>query len=533
DRIAPTIIRDVGLIGYKMAADLQSAGVKGVATNTTFDMWWHGGFRSAPYYHNSIGILSEAASANLMTPVTIPRDQLQRTRPARGLNSPLERTISQPDPWQGGEWGPRDIARIEMIASRALLEMASKFRSQYLRNFYELGAANIKRDPAVPQAFIITAGQPYAEKIARFIDVLREQGIEVHEMTRELWIMHERDNREYHEIPLGSFLVFADQPQRNNILSLFERQTYPNRVNESGVPDPPYDVAGWTLPLQMGIETVEVWDIQDLDKLRSTIKPIANIDQARAVMNLPAVGEPFAMLRNPLRSPARVGLYHGSMGSMDEGWTRLVLDNHQIKYEKISDQSLREGKPPVDVLILPSIGEAGITNGLSAERYPDEFAGGIGETGVANLKRFVEEGGRLVCFDASCGLVIKEFGLPIKNVLAGVPRSQFYNPGSIVKLDVETGHRFARGMPPDTPAYFINSSAFEVTADAPVTVIARYAGKDALMSGWMLGEPMINGKAAMVEASHGKGQIVLFAFRPQHRGQTYATFPLVFNTLEK
>src|SRR5690606_9887792 len=110
------------------------------------------------------------------------------------------------------------------------------------------------------------------------------------------------------------------------------------RVNESGVPDPPYDVAGWTLPLQMGIESVEAWDIQDLDKFRGTIKPVANIDQARAVMNLAAVGESFAKFRNPLRNPARVGLYHGSMGSMDEGWTRLVLDNHQIKYEKISDQ---------------------------------------------------------------------------------------------------------------------------------------------------------------------------------------------------
>ena len=50
---------------------------------------------------------------------------------------------------------------------------------------------------------------------------------------------------------------------------------------------------------------------------------------------------------------------------------------------------------------------------------------------------------------------------------------------------------------------------------------------------WMLGEKMINGKAALVETKVGKGQIVMFAFRPQHRGQTYATFPLIFNTLEK
>ena len=532
-RIDPTIVREVGLIGYKMAADLQAAGVKGVATNTTFDMWWHGGFRSAPYYHNSIGILSEAASADLMTPVTITREQMQRVRPARGLNSPLERTISQPEPWEGGEWGPRDIAQIEMIASRGLLEMASKFRTRYLRNFYELGRANTTRDRSVPQAFIITAGQPYAEKIARLIDILREQGIEVHRMTRELWVQHERDRREYHEMPLGSFLIFTDQPQRNNILSLFERQAYPDRVNASGEPDPPYDVAGWTLPLQMGIESETVWDIRDLAANRSTIMPIENINEARAVMNLPEVEGPFAKFRNPLRDPARVGLYHGSMGSMDEGWTRLVLDNHQIKYELVTDTTLRAGAPDVDVLILPSINEAGITRGLSAERYPDEFAGGIGETGVKNLKSFVENGGRLVCFAASCELVIKEFGLPVKNVLSGVPRNQFYNPGSIVKLEVESGHRFARGVSPETAAYFTNSGAFEIAADASVRTIAKYALKDALMSGWMLGEKMINGKAALVETTVGKGQVVLFAFRPQHRGQTYATFPFIFNTLEK
>jgi hypothetical protein len=66
-----------------------------------------------------------------------------------------------------------------------------------------------------------------------------------------------------------------------------------------------------------------------------------------------------------------------------------------------------------------------------------------------------------------------------------------------------------------------------------VSIIARYAEKDALLSGWMLGEKLINGKIALAEATYGKGKIVLFAFRPQHRGQTYATFPLLFNALEK
>jgi len=102
-----------------------------------------------------------------------------------------------------------------------------------------------------------------------------------------------------------------------------------------------------------------------------------------------------------------------------------------------------------------------------------------------------------------------------------------------VKLDVDTKQPLAQGLPEQTPAYFTTSSAFDVTDISRVTTIARYAAKDALMSGWMLGEKFINGKTALAEATYGKGKIVLFAFRPQHRGQTFGTFPFIFNALEK
>lgn len=142
-RVSPSILREVGTLGYKMAADLQAAGINGVATNSTYDTWWHGGFRSAPYYHNSIGILSEAASANLMSPVTIKEEDLRRNRSLRGLSNLLEPATNYPDPWRGGLWRPADIANIEMIASRSLLQMAAKFKSRYLRQFYEYGKANL------------------------------------------------------------------------------------------------------------------------------------------------------------------------------------------------------------------------------------------------------------------------------------------------------------------------------------------------------------------------------------------------------
>ncbi|MCU1290387.1 MAG: putative carboxypeptidase [Acidobacteria bacterium] len=532
-RISPLILREVGLAGYKMAADLQAEKIAGVATNTTFDTWWHGGFRSAPYYHNSIGILSEAASADLMSPTVISPDRLKTSRPSRGLNSPVETATNHPDAWKGGVWRPRDIAQIEMIASRALLELASRFRRRYLNNFYELGKANLQASSDDPQAFIVTAGQPRAETVSRFLEILMWQGVEVHQMTRELEITHDKNKADFHEIPLGSFLVFVNQAQKNNVLSLFEKQVYPHRLNANGEAEVPYDVAGWTLPLQMGVDYAAAWQIKDLAKYRNSLKKVENINQARQVLNLEPSKKPFDKIPNPLRTNPKIGLYKGFSASMDEGWTRLVLDNFRIPFSSISDADFRGGKLNYDAIILPSQSENEIVKGLNPERYAAEFAGGIGEQGVENLKKYVEAGGKLICFDDSCELVIKRFNLPVKNVLNGLKRSEFYNPGSIVRLDVDTKNPLAKGATEETAAYFINSSAFEIGDNSKIKSIATYAGKDALLSGWILGEKYLNGKTALAETAFGRGKIILFAFRPQHRGQTYATFPFIFNALEK
>ncbi len=544
-RIAPSILREVGLIGYKMAADLQAKNVAGVATNSTFDTWWHGGFRSAPYFHNSIGILSEAASANLMSPISIKREDLARGRNARGLPSLLETATNYPDTWEGGIWRPADIANIEMSASLSLLQMAAKFRSRYLRNFYDYGNANLTRKPAEPQAFIVAAGQPNAEAVARFIEILMEQGVEVYQMTQELYVKMAKGDAAFHEMPLGGYIVFVNQPQKNNILSLFEKQVYPDRRLPNGEAEPPYDVAGWTLPLQMGVEYDPAWDIRDLEKDRATLKRITYINQVRAELQLDQIGTPFKGAKYPLKSVPKIALYRGSTGSMDEGWTRLVFDTFNIVYRRMTDGDMRAGnfvcERPVtagpggdcDAVVLPADSENTIVNGNSADRYPAEFAGGIGEDGVENLKKYVADGGKLICFDDSCDMVIRRFGLPIKNVLAGLKKNEFYNPGSIIALDVDKSSPLAKGLGKMTPAYFNSSAAFEIAADANVKVAARYAAKGALLSGWMLGEKYLNGKAALVETGYGKGKIILFAFRPQHRGQSWATYPFIFNALEK
>lgn len=530
--IPPSILREVGLIGYKMAADLQMQGVSGVATNSTYDTWWHGGFRTAPYFHNSIGILTEAASADLMSPVSISREKLEKGRGVRGLAHPLETATNYPEAWQGGLWRPKDILNIEMTSSRALLSLAGKYRNRYLQNFYNLNAKSLKNNefPKHPMAYIVPAGQPNEENVSRMLEILMAQGIEVQRMTKELHLtLSDKTN---HEHPSGSFLIFLNQSQRNNIQTLFERQIYPNRINADGQPDTPYDVAGWTLPLQMGVESLAITNITEAESDRK-LQKITNINEVRQQLNLKPNNQSFAKISNPIKNQAKLGMYKNWSGSMDEGWTRLVFDNFQIPYTSLRAADVQNGNLNYDAIILPSDSEREILNGLNKDRYPEEFAGGIGDKGVDNLKTFVENGGTLICFDASCEMVINKFSLPMKNVLKGVSRKEFYCPGSILQIDLDTSNPLTKGLRKNTPAYFINSSAFEITDKNKVKSVAKYAEKDALISGWLLGEKYLNGKTALAETNYGKGKIILFAFRPQHRGQTWGTFPFIFNALEK
>jgi hypothetical protein len=275
------------------------------------------------------------------------------------------------------------------------------------------------------------------------------------------------------------------------------------------------------------------WQIKDLAQHQNTLKRVENINQARAVLNLNPNKESFARLPNPLKSQPKIGLYKSFTSSMDEGWTRFVFDTFSVPFQSISDKDFRENRLNFDAIILPADSENSIVKGLSAERYADEFAGGIGDAGVENLKKYVEAGGKLICFDDSCELVIRSFNLPLKNVLKGLKRNEFYNPGSIVRLNVDTANPLARSLKKQTAAYFISSSAFEIEDKAKVKSVAEYTETGALLSGWMLGEKFLNGKTALAETAYGKGKIILFAFRPQHRGQTFGTFPFVFNALEK
>ena len=552
--IEPLLLREVGLIGHKMAADVTAAGFKGILTNALYDTWWLGGFRTAPYFHNSIGILTEASSARLMTPATVTREQLSRSN-TRGMRSALEATTNFPNPWPGGAWRPRDIMQMEMIACHSLLSLAANYRTDYLRNFYELGKANLSVSgvPGDPIAYLIPAGLGRDENVAKMVGALVEQGVEVYRLDHELHgatgqqVLHKSNDARPGalaapgiataigtppvppvEIPAGSYIIFLNQPYRDNVLTLFEPQAYPDRVTATGEAERPYDVAGWTLPLTMGLDCPAVVMIRENESERK-LTLIKSENEVRRDLGLPLWTTAKSPIANPVKPGIRIGIYKNSRaGNMDEGWTRYVFDTFNVPFQSLSESAIAEAnpRPKFDVIVLPSEQTRATPDGEAPETQR-----GIAEAGYKNLARFVEDGGTLICFDGSCGQLIRQFKLPLRNVLEGVRSTDFYCPGSILRIDVDTSNPIARTMSQQTNAYFINSSAFDATDGGKVQVIARYAKQGVLQSGWLRGEDKIKEKIALAEVTIGKGRVVLFGFRPQHRGQTWGTFPLIWNAI--
>jgi hypothetical protein len=163
-----------------------------------------------------------------------------------------------------------------------------------------------------------------------------------------------------------------------------------------------------------------------------------------------------------------------------------------------------------------------------------EYRGGIGEKGWQALKEFVNAGGTLVAMGGATSFLIDRLPLPVKELKRTLNRDQQYAPGAIVSLQVDTTHPIGYGVAPDTYGFYINSPFFELTegfSSQKVSVVARYPNVNVNASGWLRGEEYMQGRAAVVAIEMNPGKIVLFGIRPQHRAQTHATFPLLFNAL--
>ncbi len=237
----------------------------------------------------------------------------------------------------------------------------------------------------------------------------------------------------------------------------------------------------------------------------------------------------------PIHLP-RVGIYKSYVASMDEGWTRYVLEQFGVPYTSLANKDVQAGnlRGRFDTVILPDQEAEAIVNGHAPGSMPPEYTGGIGLDGVAALRAFVESGGTLMTIDGASSLPIQYFNIPVRDALDGVRNTEFYCPGSLLRLKIDTAQPLMAGMPAEQAAFFVNGRAFDIVGrqTGHVRVLARYAdANDLLMSGWINGAGRIAGKPAALDVSVGRGRVILTGFGVQFRGQPHGTFKFLFNPI--
>ena len=539
--IDPILASLCNMIGTGIATDLYAAGKTGIALNGVYDFWSPA--RQYQAYHGGARILTESASARLATPVTLRADQI--TSNALGYN-PRERSWNYLVPWLGGAWHLRDIIDYQSIAWESLLYQTAIRRSEMLRYFYQINQNNVQR--ATPFAFVIPSRQRDPGAAKKMLETLAFGDIEIGRASEHF----SADGKDY---PAGSYVVSMHQPFSGWAKTLLEKQDYPDlRIYPGGPPKRPYDVTAQTLPMLMGVDAIEVkdafqaslhpaaqfafdldhaqpqgaWAASDVSSWKEVTKawksgqPVYRDTAAGDFYIAPGSG------RKQIPAP-RIGLYQAYVPSMDEGWTRWLLDDFGFPHSKLANPDIIPGRlqDKFDSIVIPDQSRTTIAQGYREAQMPPEFTGGLGEKGAAALKDFVEQGGTLILLNHASDYA-RDLGVPAKNVLQGVESKDFYSPGSLLNVSLDARSPLTYGMPVEITLWSEGSPAW----DAPDNeVVARYPAKGVLASGWLLGEKYLTGKAALLDVPMGSGHIIMFGMRPQYRGQSYQSFKLFFNAL--
>ena len=235
----------------------------------------------------------------------------------------------------------------------------------------------------------------------------------------------------------------------------------------------------------------------------------------------------------PLARP-RIALYRPWTASMDEGWSRWLLERYGFAFTGLYDAGVRAGElhDRYDVVVLPAERTGSLKDGFAKGTVPDRYVGGLGEEGVRALDAFVRRGGTLVCMNQASELCIHELRLPVVNVVGPMPRDTFFASGSILQVEPDPVHPVMAGMPERAAVFFDRSPVFETGEGFDGTVLATYAEAGSpLLSGYLLGEGHLQAKAAAVDVRYGEGHVILLGFRPQWRGQPWGSFRVLFNSV--
>ena len=609
--IHPIIVRWKNLIGAAMGKAFEEANQPGAISRISFDSWFPGYVTQIVDGHNIPSILTETALFRYATPNFYTLNDFPEA------HRDLTVDTFYPSPGEGGWWRLGDAVAYNLTASRAVMEVAAKYRYEFLYNKWVVGndvIEKFKNEP--PYGWIIPTDQRDANTTSLMLERLALMGTEIY--MADAAFVH--DGISYKK---DSFIIPASQPFGLFVKNILEKQSYPDlrkyphlwqglvsTFTVDGPPLRPYDGVGWTLPSQMGVEIREMSknlevattiveevpypvgqligsgsqyvfshaDNNSFKALNNILKAGGSVSWANNSFNLRGNSYPAGTFivdsrsipENTLRtiaqdshipmhggsvrvdstplSSTKIGLYKSWSANMDAGWSTLIFEQYDFDYQLVGDSEMKAGDliDRYDVIILPDQNANSIINGRQKGTIHPDYIGGITQAGVENLKKFVEAGGVLICNKSSADLAISQFDLPLKNVLQGVPSDSFNTPGSILKMTYDTSHPIAYGMEEEGIAFFSRGRVYEIIEDEeddeegeegenndkpqPV-VVGKYPEESLLVSGWILGEERIQGKAGVVEVSVGEGKVILFGFNVQNRAQAFATFKLLFNAI--
>ena len=541
----PLMLRWLNLIGMSIAQRLDGRGMTGSMHQETFDVWYPGYIDNIGNFRHTISFFTETALYRYATPHFYTVDEFPAARQGLGTE------MLYSSPWKGGWWRLADACRYMYEADMAVLNLSSKYREQMTYNKYRAARDTIEKfEKEPPFAYEIPREQHDATTAALLMERLMLHGIEVHQSAKpDAWVIQ------------------MNQPFAGMVKELFEPQTYPTLSQR------PYDVTGWTLPYQMGVEVHAV--TTPLTKAaRDSLRPIKDVSGLAAPFNHGAnasfravnqilaakgtvsfAGEEITasgidkgkldaiLNENRLKAvegketgkpvkALRVGLYRSWVASMDEGWTRWVLEQYKFPFTNLYNADIRGGhlRDQYDMMI-PDMQERQIIDGHRPGTIPERYAGGLGEEGVQELRDFASEGGTLVTFNNASMFAVNQFKLPVDNALAGLRPDQFFCSGCLVTVHIEDAkNRLTAGLTPDTTVMFERGPAFDTKTGFKGTVLARYPReRSPLRSGYLAGPDRLQGKIAALSVEYGKGRVILLGFKPQWRGQSHAGYKFFFN----
>jgi hypothetical protein len=586
--ISPYVRSWLNVTGTNMAAYLDAHNMPGAISESRFDNWYAGFTDWAGVFRNEISFFTETALYRYATPRFYTADEFPRN------NQDLRALTMYTTPWEGGWWHLKDAVDYMVAGSMSVLDLAAKNRETLLYNRYQAARDNIqhfRKEP--PFAYVISDRQADTPEAGLLAQKMIDNGLEVY-ATKDGF---KANGVSY---PAGSWLIPMDQPYSAMAKELFERQRYPDALENgtSKAIDLPYDVTGWTLPLQMGVDVDAVTDPLEADQRAQLTKidavqlPDATVEGAGTVYAIShkinaafelvnaalAQGGTVSLAQEPVKTaegtedgafligglgraaiegltkkyavsavavnaPAhtlaikkgRIGLYRPWAASIDEGWTRWILESYGFAPKSLYNADIRSAnlKNRYDIIVLPDMSSRQLMQGFGVGIVPGQYVGGLGEDGINNLREFVRAGGTLIALNRTASSLIPLMSLPVENVIEGAKSDKFFCSGALLRIETEHADLPANYGISDSPVVMFQAGpAFQTLPGFHGAVLARYPKQtNPLESGLLLHPEAIEGKIAALELAYGRGRILLYGFKPQFRGQSHATYKYLFNEL--